>query len=105
MDTILLVDDESEVVATAREILEKHGFRVLTALNADAAVQVASLHEEPIHLLLTDVVMPGTSGQALAQQLTVQRPEMKVLYMSGFVLLEPSRHGHRARPQAAKRLR
>jgi two-component system, cell cycle sensor histidine kinase and response regulator CckA len=88
MYTILLVDDESEVVAIAREILERQGFRVLTALSAEEAVRVATLHAEPIHLLLTDVVMPGTGGQALAQQLTVQRPEMKVLYMSGFVLLE-----------------
>ena len=79
METILLVDDEAAIVTTAREILEGHGFRVLAALNAEEALRVAAAHAGPIHLLLTDVVMPGTSGQALARQLTVQQPEMKVL--------------------------
>jgi two-component system cell cycle sensor histidine kinase/response regulator CckA len=86
METILLVDDEADVVATAREMLEEVGYLILDALNAEDAVRIAIGHTGPIHLLLTDVVMPGTSGQSLAQQLAIQRPTMKVLFMSTFAL-------------------
>ena len=79
METILLVDDEADVVATAREMLEEVGYQILDALNAEDAVRVAIGFAGPIHLLLSDLVMPGTSGQDLAQQLAIQRPEMKVL--------------------------
>jgi CheY-like chemotaxis protein len=86
IETILLVDDEADVVATAREMLEDAGYQILGALNAEDAVRIAIGHTGPIHLLLTDVAMPGTSGQALAQQLTIQRPTIKVLFMSTFAL-------------------
>jgi two-component system, cell cycle sensor histidine kinase and response regulator CckA len=88
METIFLVDDEAEIVVAAREILEGQGYRILFALNAEEALRVAAAHAGPIHLLLTDVAIPGASGQVLARQLTLQRAEIKVLYMSGFVLLE-----------------
>src|SRR5215475_16005048 len=69
-------------------MLEVQGYRILKALSAEAAVRVATDLAEPIHLLLTDIVMPGGSGHDLAQQLSVQRPEMKVLYMTGFTIVE-----------------
>jgi len=67
-------------------MLEAIGYLILDALNAEEAVRIAVGHAGPIHLLLTDVVMPGTSGQGLAQQLAIQRPGMKVLFMSTFAL-------------------
>ncbi len=83
METILLVDDESDVRDLARDILTAKGYRVLEAGGGEEAVRVVQSHGEPIDLLLTDVVMPGMSGPELAAQLRGQRPEMMVLYMSG----------------------
>ena len=97
METILLVDDESDVRDVARDILAAKGYRILEAGNADEALRVAQSHGEPIDLLLTDVVMPGVHGHELAAQLRVQRPEMKVLYMSGFVLVQAQHE----RPEAS----
>ena len=88
METILLVDDEPEILALAREMLESEGYEVLDALNAEEAVRVAASHAGPIHLLLTDVVMPGASGQDLAQLLGLQRPDLRVLYMSSFAIIK-----------------
>lgn len=88
METILLVDDDAEVLAVAREILEGQGYRILDALNAEEAVRIAMSYVGPIELLLTDIVMPGASGHDLAQQLGLQRREMKVLYMSAFTLVK-----------------
>ena len=68
----------------AREMLEGEGYGILEALNAEQAVRVATGYAGRFILLLTDVVMPGASGQDLAQQLGLQRPAMKVLYMSAF---------------------
>jgi response regulator RpfG family c-di-GMP phosphodiesterase len=79
MEIILLVDDEADALATTREMLTGRGYRVLDALNGEQAARVASAHVGPIHLLLTKAVMPGVSGEGLAQQLRLQRPEMKVL--------------------------
>jgi two-component system, cell cycle sensor histidine kinase and response regulator CckA len=87
MEIILLVDDEADALATTREMLTGRGYRVLDALNGEQAARVASAHVGPIHLLLTKAVMPGVSGEGLAQQLRLQRPEMKVLYMAEFTLL------------------
>jgi len=86
METILVVDDDAQVLAIVGKMLE--GYRILNALNAEKAVRVATGHVGPIHLLLTDVVMPGASGRELAQQLSLQRPEMKVLYMTAFALVK-----------------
>ena len=88
MDTILLVDDESEVRDLAREILEAHGYRTLQAGSGEEALEVAHRHPEPIALLLTDVVMPGMHGHELAAQLRIHRPDTKVLYMTGFALVQ-----------------
>jgi CheY-like chemotaxis protein len=91
VETILLVDDEPDILAIAREMLEGEGYEILYALNAEEAVRVAAGHAGPIHLLLTDVVMPGASGQDLAQLLGLQRPDLRVLYMSSFAIIKGRR--------------
>jgi CheY-like chemotaxis protein len=88
MATILLVDDEPGIRDLARDILTPQGYRILEAGNAEEALRVAREHGEPIDLLLTDVVMPGLHGHELAAQLLAQRPGLKVLYMSGFALVQ-----------------
>jgi len=88
METILLVDDEPDVRAVARDVLAAKGYRILEAANAEEALRVAQEHGDLIDLLLTDVVMPGLHGHELAAQLRAQRPGLKVLYMSGFALVQ-----------------
>jgi CheY-like chemotaxis protein len=83
-ETVLLVEDEPEVRELACEILRDRGYTVLEADGPDHAMRVAEAHSGTIHLLLTDVVMPGASGRDLADRLTPLRPAMKVIYMSGY---------------------
>jgi CheY-like chemotaxis protein len=83
-ETILLVEDESNLRYLARQFLEKQGYRVLEAADGAAAMQIAVARETVIHLLLTDVIMPGMNGRELAQRISVIRPNVKVLYMSGY---------------------
>jgi len=82
--TILVVDDEPAVLETVRDGLAAHGYQVLTAGGGDEAMQVAQAHQGPIALALVDVVMPGMSGPEVVQRLHATRPELKVLFMSGF---------------------
>ncbi len=84
-ETILLVDDERSVRELARKILIGYGYNVLDGGDATQAMEIAQHHSERIDLLLTDIVMPRISGPELAQRLVPLRPEMRVLYMSGFV--------------------
>jgi two-component system, cell cycle sensor histidine kinase and response regulator CckA len=83
-ETILLVEDEANLRYLARQFLEKQGYRVLEAADGAVAVQIAVAHEAVIHLLLTDVIMPGMNGRELAQRISEIRPNVKVLYMSGY---------------------
>jgi CheY-like chemotaxis protein len=83
-ETILLVDDEEPVQCLLREILERRGYRVLTASDGPAALTVSNDFQGDIHLLLTDILMPGMSGLEVAKCLAAARPLMKVLYMSGY---------------------
>ena len=83
-ETILVVDDDPEVFALARDILAGEGYHVLEAPGGEDALRVAEGYAGPIHLLLTDVVMPGMSGRELADRLRPIRRETKVLFMSGF---------------------
>ena len=83
-ETILLAEDEEMVRKLARQVLEMHGYQVLEAANGGAALLICERHKEPIHLLITDVIMPEMSGRELADRLAQLRPEMKVLYMSGY---------------------
>ncbi|MEW6545107.1 MAG: PAS domain S-box protein [Nitrospirota bacterium] len=92
-ETVLLVEDEDAVRELLGEALKSAGYRVLEARHGDEALAISARHEAPIHLLLTDVVMPGMSGRELAHRLTPQRPDMKVLYMSGYTSDAIARHG------------
>jgi two-component system, cell cycle sensor histidine kinase and response regulator CckA len=83
-ETILLVEDEQQVRDVARGILRRHGYTVIEARDAADALLLCGRHAGPIHLLLTDVVMPGISGPELAKRVVHERPEMKVLCMSGY---------------------
>jgi PAS domain S-box-containing protein len=83
-ETILLVEDDDGLRALTRRILLKHGYEVLETARTSDAEQACRNHPGKIHLLLTDVVMPGASGKELASRLTMIRPEMLVLYMSGY---------------------
>jgi CheY-like chemotaxis protein len=82
-ETILLVEDEDSVRQLIRETLASRGYRVLEACNGQAALDLAATHSDPIHLVVTDVVMPGLSGHELVHQLLLARPATKVLYLSG----------------------
>jgi CheY-like chemotaxis protein len=83
--TVLVVDDEPEVLDLATEILKRVGYTVLGAPDGAAALEVARLHEGEIHLLVTDMVMPGMSGRDLAEGLRALRTGLPVLYISGYV--------------------
>jgi PAS domain S-box-containing protein len=83
-ETVLLVEDEAAVRTLAREVLRRHGYVVLEAKHGLDALRVAERHQDAIHLLVTDVVMPYLSGRELADRLAGVRPAMRVLYMSGY---------------------
>jgi two-component system, cell cycle sensor histidine kinase and response regulator CckA len=83
-ETILLVDDEESLRQIIHELLVQSGYAVLQASNGVEALQVAKQHQGPIHLLLTDVTMPGMAGPKLAEVFAVAHPETKVLFMSGY---------------------
>lgn len=83
-ETILLVEDEPAVRGLVHEALRLHGYTVLVARHGIEALLTGAKHMGPIHLLLTDVVMPQMSGPEVAEKLTAVRPEIKVLYMSGY---------------------
>jgi PAS domain S-box-containing protein len=83
-ETILLVEDDDRVRALVANMLRKQGFTVLLASAGDQALEIAARHRGQIHLLLTDVLMPGLNGRMLSERFTASRPESRVLYMSGY---------------------
>ncbi len=83
-ETILIVEDEAALREMVGEILVEAGYTVIEASGPEAAERIGTTHLGPIHLVLTDVVMPGASGQAVADQLRQERPTTRVLYMSGY---------------------
>jgi two-component system, cell cycle sensor histidine kinase and response regulator CckA len=83
-ETVLLVEDEDAVRTLAREVLRRHGYVVLEARHGVDALRIAEQHSDPIHLMISDVVMPHMSGRDLAARLVTARPGMKVLFMSGY---------------------
>ena len=83
-ETILLVEDEDGVRQLVSTVLKRHGFQVLEARHGSDALELIAGHSGPIHLVLTDVVMPGMGGKELAERLKPMHPDMKVLYMSGY---------------------
>jgi CheY-like chemotaxis protein len=92
-ETILVVDDEEQVRVVSREVLERHGYRVLDASNAAEAILACETHPGSIDLLLTDVVMPETSGRVLADRLAAHDRSIKVIFMSGYTDDAVVRHG------------
>ncbi len=82
-ETVLVVEDENTVRLVAVASLRKAGYDVLEASDGEEAMRVASAHEGPIHLVLTDVLMPGIHGPALVKRLEERRPAIRALYMSG----------------------
>ena len=83
-ETILVVEDEASLLDIAIAMLTEAGYRVLSAQGPFAAIQLAEKNKEPIHLLLTDIVMPKMNGVELSEYLIKIKPEMKKLYMSGY---------------------
>ncbi len=99
-ETILLVEDSKLLAKVTRDFLENDGYKVLMASSPREALHIAESHQAPIDLLLTDVVMPDMNGRELAEQLLTKRPEMKVLYMSGYTNGILSEHAFRAEDSA-----
>jgi CheY-like chemotaxis protein len=83
METVLLVEDEESLRELIGELLEANGYQVLAAEDPTKAIEIAGRPEVVIHLLLTDVLMPGMNGRELAQRVRELRPDIRVLYMSG----------------------
>jgi CheY-like chemotaxis protein len=92
-ETILVVDDDAEVLALTRFVLSTEGYSVLEASGGEDALRIAERHAEPIHLLLTDVVMPGMNGTELADRLGATRHETKVLFMSAYTIEHVAAYG------------
>lgn len=83
-ETIMVVEDNAMLRDMAQKILERHGYNVLVTGNGKECLQRLATHEDPVHLLLTDVVMPEMNGRELFTRLAPLRPDLKVLYMSGY---------------------
>jgi CheY-like chemotaxis protein len=83
-ETVLVVEDEDNVRSLVCELLRQHGYTVLTAAHPQDAIEICQTHPVDIELLLTDVVMPQMSGRELAVRMAWIRPDMRVLYMSGY---------------------
>jgi CheY-like chemotaxis protein len=81
--TILVVEDDVAVRTLTRYVLDGAGYTILEAADGPAALRIAETHAGPIHLLVTDLLMPGMTGRQLADRLTALRPGLKVLYLSG----------------------
>jgi len=83
-ETILLAEDEDTLRTLTRHLLEMYGYHVLEACDGNQALKLSDQSADEIHLLLTDVVMPGISGRVLADQLKQKRPDVKIVFMSGY---------------------
>lgn len=92
-ETILLVEDEAYVRDIAREVLEMCGYTVLSAKDASEGIGIFERHQGEIHLLVTDVVMPGMNGRELAERLMARRPSLKAIFISGYTDNDVLRNG------------
>ena len=93
MPTILIVEDDEGIRELSSRVLERYGYRVLVANGGPEAKDVCDRFEGRIHVLLSDVVMPGMNGPAVATMLTAMRPDMRVVFMSGYTDDTVVRHG------------
>jgi DNA-binding NtrC family response regulator len=92
-ETVLVVEDDEQIRNLSRTILTARGYLVLVAENGEHALTLAAEHEGAIHLMLTDVIMPGMSGRELADRLNAAHPAMRVLYASGYTDEMIAHHG------------
>ncbi len=92
-ETVLLVEDEKGVRELAREYLKMIGYNVIEAENGHSALELAAMHQGKIDLLMTDVVMPGISGRELSERVKSVRPDIQVLFMSGYTDQAVVNHG------------
>jgi signal transduction histidine kinase len=84
-ETVLLVEDEEQILTIGEIFLKRHGYKVLTANHPDEALNICKKYPDQIHLLITDVVMPAMNGQELKDKIEKMRPGIKVLFMSGYM--------------------
>ena len=92
-ETVLLVEDEEQILNLSRRILQKQGYTVLAGATPEAALTLADQHAGLIHLLITDVVMPGMNGKQLVERLQASHPDLKCLFMSGYTADAIAHHG------------
>ena len=104
LSTILLVEDEDGVRRLMHRFLEREGYQLLAARNAEEAEEIASAYQGDIHMMVTDVVLPGMTGLELADRLKPRFPEMQVLFVSGYRhdALDPKGLSGREAPILAK---
>jgi signal transduction histidine kinase/DNA-binding response OmpR family regulator len=93
-ETVLVVDDQEEIRKLAQVVLKSKGYRVAVAANGWEALLYSERHAGPIHLILTDIMMPGMTGQELAERLRPLRPEMAVVFMSGYLESRSAQSGN-----------
>lgn len=92
-ETVLVVEDDKGVLNLARIVLQRDGYRVLTAADGEEGIAVAAGHDGSIDLLVSDVVMPKMSGKALADRLAAERPDLRILFLSGYTRGIIAEHG------------
>ena len=96
-ETVLLVEDDETVLALCSTVLQNHGYTVLEAESASAAIDISRSYRDAIHLLLSDVVMPGSNGPALSVEIRDARPGIRTLFMSGYTEETMNQHGFSSR--------
>jgi two-component system sensor histidine kinase EvgS len=92
-ETVLVVEDETSILTLIEEMLSNFGYKVLAASSPSEALELANTHPGEIHLLITDVVMPGMNGREMAGRLQRKHPQLKCLYMSGYTADVIAHHG------------